>query len=631
MSGEMERKNPAAASQTMDACADANAGEEKPKAANLAERRFPSDGSAASEAAAEPLKTRPDAPVDHAEKPSMRSGSLVSSSALAPSPARANEANAASPEMQEDAPVDCAGKLSMRSGSTVSRSALASSPVYANEANAALPERREDVPVDRAGKLSMRSGSSVSRSAMDPSPARANEANAASPETSEDAPVDCAGKPSMRSGSAVSRSALAPSPVRANEANAASPERREDAPVDRAGKLSMRSGSAVSRSTLAPSPVRANAASLERREDAPVDCAGKLSMRSGSAVSRSTLASSPARANEANAALPERREDAPVDRAGKPSMRSGSTVSRSAMASSPVRANEVNVASPERREDVSSTCVEKEIPAGHACSAPKSSANAAPEILLRPGERLDDLQWGGLRLIQRPDVFRFGTDSVLLADFAAPKRTDRAADLGCGTGAIATLMAAHCPGLRVDAVEIQPEIADMARRSVALNHMEEQICVHEGDLRDCWRELGAQSCTLVVCNPPYGRDGSALISRRETTRIARHEGGLSPEELARAAARLLRSGGRFCVVYPAPRAYEMMRAMDDCRLAPKRIRTVHGVAGRAPKLVLMDAVKDGGSQLHWLEPLVLQDANGEYTDEWRRIYRVGEHERRSDG
>ena len=296
-------------------------------------------------------------------------------------------------------------------------------------------------------------------------------------------------------------------------------------------------------------------------------------------------------------------------------------------------AGEAMAVSPGTCEDAPSGGMGKEIQNEHACAAPQSSeaAVAAPEVLLRPGERLDDLQWGGLRLIQRPDAFRFGTDSVLLADFAAPKRTDRAADLGCGTGAIATLMAAHCPGLRVDAVEIQPEIADMARRSVALNRMEDQICVHEGDLRDCWRELGAQSRTLVVCNPPYGRDGSALTSRSETTRIARHEGGLSPEELARAAARLLRSGGRFCVVYPAPRIYEMMRAMDDCRLAPKRIRTVHGVAGRAPKLVLLDAVKDGGSQLHWLEPLVLRDAHGEYTDEWRRIYRVDAGTERRNG
>ena len=334
-------------------------------------------------------------------------------------------------------------------------------------------------------------------------------------------------------------------------------------------------------------------------------------------------------AHEANAASPEARRDLPGDSAGKSGLPNGSA-SREAAASLSMHAREANAASPEARKDLSGGNAEKERTAEHAAPASKpfdSAALAAPEVLLRPGERLDDLQWGGLRLIQRPDAFRFGTDSVLLADFAAPKRTDRAADLGCGTGAIATLMAAHCPGLRVDAVEIQPEIADMARRSVALNHMEEQICVHEGDLRDCWRALGAQSRTLVVCNPPYGRDGSALTSRSETTRIARHEGGLSPEELARAAARLLRSGGRFCVVYPAPRIYEMMRAMDDCRLAPKRIRTVHGVAGRAPKLVLLDAVKDGGSQLHWLEPLVLRGADGEYTDEWRRIYRVGAERR----
>ena len=335
----------------------------------------------------------------------------------------------------------------------------------------------------------------------------------------------------------------------------------------------------------------------------------------------------------AMAASPKTSENAPGGSARKESP-SNRSASREAAALLSMRPGETDAASSEARRELSGDRAgEKSLaePAASAVQSPEAAALAAalaaPEVLLRPGERLDDLQWGGLRLIQRPDAFRFGTDSVLLADFAAPKRTDRAADLGCGTGAIATLMAAHCPGLRVDAVEIQPEIADMARRSVALNHMDEQICVREGDLRDCWRALGAQSRTLVVCNPPYGRDGSALTSRSETTRIARHEGGLSPEELARAAARLLRSGGRFCVVYPAPRIYEMMRAMDDCRLAPKRIRTVHGVAGRAPKLVLLDAVKDGGSQLHWLEPLVLRGADGEYTDEWRRIYRVGAERR----
>ena len=240
--------------------------------------------------------------------------------------------------------------------------------------------------------------------------------------------------------------------------------------------------------------------------------------------------------------------------------------------------------------------------------------------LLRDGERLDDLQRDGMKLIQRPDVFRCGTDSVLLADFAAPRPKDKAIDLGCGTGAIALLMAAHRPGIGVDAVEIQEEVADMARRSVAFNRMEDRVRVFNMDMRDAWRTLGAGQYTLAVCNPPYSRQGAALESESEAKRLARHEGGLTPGDIARAASMLIKNGGRFCVVYPAPRAFEMMRAMWENRLAPKRIRTVHGVAGRAPKFVLMDAVKGGGEGLHWLEPLVLRNEDGSFTEEWHRIY-----------
>ena len=246
--------------------------------------------------------------------------------------------------------------------------------------------------------------------------------------------------------------------------------------------------------------------------------------------------------------------------------------------------------------------------------------SSLPESYLKPGERLDDLQCNGLKLIQRPDAFRFGTDSVLLADFAAPRRNDRAVDLGCGTGAIAMLMAAHQPGLHVDAVEIQPLIADMARRSVLLNNMQAFIDVHEMDMREAWRSIGAGLRSLVVCNPPYGRSGAALESVTDAKRIARHEGDLPPCDIARSASMLLKNGGRFCVIYPAPRAFEMMQAMQENHLAPKRIRTVHGVEGRAPKFVLMDAVKGGGPGLHWLEPLVLRHADGSFTPEWHRIY-----------
>ena len=247
--------------------------------------------------------------------------------------------------------------------------------------------------------------------------------------------------------------------------------------------------------------------------------------------------------------------------------------------------------------------------------------NRPADDLLRPGERLDDLQNQGLRIIQRPNVFRFGTDAVLLADFAAPRPRERAVDLGCGTGVIALLLAAHEPRVEaVAAVELQPEIADMARRSVRLNGLEGRVSVHCGDMREIWRELGAGRYTLAVCNPPYGRSGAALESQRETVRLARHEGDLTPAAVARAAAMLLKNGGRFCAIFPAPRAYELMRAMDDSGIAPKRVRTVHGVEGRAPKFVLLEGVRQGGEGLHWLEPLVLRHSDGTFTQEWRRIY-----------
>lgn len=242
-----------------------------------------------------------------------------------------------------------------------------------------------------------------------------------------------------------------------------------------------------------------------------------------------------------------------------------------------------------------------------------------PNVLL-PGERLDDLQCQGLKLIQRPDAFRFGTDSVLLADFAAPRKRDRAVDLGCGTGAIALLMAGHQPSLAVDAVELQPAIADMARRSVELNGLEARVRVHALDMREAWRTLGAGRFSLAVCNPPYGKSGAALESLGDAKRIARHEGDLTPDALARSAAMLLKNGGRFCLIYPAPRAYELMRAMDEASIAPKRLRTVHGVAGRAPRFTLIEGVKGGGEGLHWLPPLVLRDESGAFTEEWRRIY-----------
>lgn len=244
--------------------------------------------------------------------------------------------------------------------------------------------------------------------------------------------------------------------------------------------------------------------------------------------------------------------------------------------------------------------------------------------MISDGERLDTLQYQGLRIIQKEKGFRFGTDSVLLADFAAPKRGDHVVDLGTGTGILSILMASRQPETTYLALEIQREMAEMAARSVKLNRMEAQIEVCECDFREAAGRFGHGRFSLAVCNPPYGKAGGAMVNVRDSERIARHEGECTVEDMARSAAALLKVGGRLAVVYPAPRAFELMRALNDCHLAPKRIRTIHSQADREPKLILLDAVKGGGSMLHWLPPLVLNNDDGTPTDEWKRIYRVQE-------
>ncbi len=235
-------------------------------------------------------------------------------------------------------------------------------------------------------------------------------------------------------------------------------------------------------------------------------------------------------------------------------------------------------------------------------------------------ERIDDLQRGGLRVIQRADAFRFGTDAVLLADFAAPRRHDRVCDLGTGTGIIPLLLYARENTISADAVEIQPDMADMAARSMAMNGLNEKIRVLPGDLRSIRTLLPHARYDLVTCNPPYGKAGGTLLNPDASKRLARHEESCAIEDVACAAAWLLQNGGRLCCVFPAARMIELSDAMRKYRMAPKRIRMVHSRVEKAAHLCLMDGMLDARPGLIIEPPLVIYDENNAYTPELRRIY-----------
>lgn len=242
------------------------------------------------------------------------------------------------------------------------------------------------------------------------------------------------------------------------------------------------------------------------------------------------------------------------------------------------------------------------------------------KMLIREGERLDDLQRGGLRILQRAEGFRFGTDAVLLADFAGVKKGEHVADMGTGTGVLPLLLSARAEGTTFDAFEIQPEVADMARRSVLINGLESRIRVHNTDCREAAKAIGHECCQLVVTNPPYTKGGAGLVSPQQQRALSRSDSDCGIGEWMAACARLLQNGGRLCCVFPAPRFLELCDAMRAARVEPKRVRFVVSRETSAPKLVLTEGLKGGRPGLHILPVLITHDAQGNFTQEMRRIY-----------
>lgn len=240
--------------------------------------------------------------------------------------------------------------------------------------------------------------------------------------------------------------------------------------------------------------------------------------------------------------------------------------------------------------------------------------------LIGEGERLDDLQRSGLRILQRPDGFRFGTDAVLLADFAGVKKGERVADMGTGTGVLPLLLSARAADTTFDAFEIQPDVADMAARSVRINGLEQRIRIHCADCREAAARIGHECCQLVVSNPPYTKGGAGLVSPAHTRALSRSDSDCALEEWIAACARVLQNGGRLCCVFPAPRFLELCDAMRAARVEPKRVRFVVSRETSAPKLVLTEGLKGGRPGLHVQPMLITHDASGGFTDEMRRIY-----------
>ena len=242
--------------------------------------------------------------------------------------------------------------------------------------------------------------------------------------------------------------------------------------------------------------------------------------------------------------------------------------------------------------------------------------------LLKDGERLDDLQCKGYHIIQDPARFCFGMDAVLLAGFSKAKKGEKVLDLGTGTGIIPILMTAKTEGESFTALEIQEESADMARRSVSYNHLDEKVNIVTGDIKDASKIFGASSFDVITTNPPYMIGTHGENSPQEAKAIARHEVLCTLDDIMRESARLLKPKGRFYMVHRPFRLAEIISKMVEYRIEPKRMRLVYPYIDKEPNMVLIEGLRGGKSRMTVEPPLIVYKEPGVYTDEIYEIYRM---------
>ncbi|QHW32173.1 tRNA1(Val) (adenine(37)-N6)-methyltransferase [Paenibacillus rhizovicinus] len=245
------------------------------------------------------------------------------------------------------------------------------------------------------------------------------------------------------------------------------------------------------------------------------------------------------------------------------------------------------------------------------------------EVVLADGERLDDLLTHQLHIIQSREVFSFSMDAVLLARFAAVPPRGKILDLCSGNGVIPLLLTTRTKAT-IDAVEIQPRLADMARRSIAANGLEDRITVYEGDLREFHKKNGHGMYDVVTVNPPYMPAGTGDQNENEHFAMARHERNGTLDDIVAACAKLVRTGGRVAMVHRPSRLIEIMETMRRWKLEPKRMRFVHPSAEAESNMVLIEAVRDAKPELRMLPPLIVYNEQRQYNEELMRIY-YGDH------
>ena len=234
-------------------------------------------------------------------------------------------------------------------------------------------------------------------------------------------------------------------------------------------------------------------------------------------------------------------------------------------------------------------------------------------------ERIDDLLTGGLKIIQNSQEFCFSLDAVLLSHFALVRKNNHGIDLGTGTGVIPLLLSSRIE--QIDAIEINPTMADLARRNVELNNLTDKIKVTQGDFCHIEEYYRERSMDFVISNPPYRQINHGEINRLSGVARARHEITAKLDDVVRAASYLLKGRGRFAMVHLPERLGEIMVAFHKYHIEAKRMQLVQPKRDKAPNILLIEGVKDASPGGLKIEPtLIVHEDNGDYTPKLMEFY-----------
>lgn len=243
------------------------------------------------------------------------------------------------------------------------------------------------------------------------------------------------------------------------------------------------------------------------------------------------------------------------------------------------------------------------------------------DIELEANERIDDLEFKNLKIIQNKDGFCFGIDSVLLSDFAKNiKKDSMVLDLGTGTGIIPILLCGKTKFKKVTGIELQEEVAKMAKKSIKLNNLEDKFNVINENILNLNKIYENQTFDVIVSNPPYKKKDTGITNENEKKIISRHEISASLEDFIKISKDLLKDKGEFYMVHRPERLVDIFELMRKYKIEPKILKMVYSYKNKEPKLILIKGVKNAKPFLKVESNLYIYEDTGKYTKEILKIY-----------